>query len=102
MPTTSAKPSGSASTNGSHAKPGSGPAGALQPSDTFVHRHIGPDEHEQSEMLTLLGYGSLEQLSEAAVPAAIRMSGPLALDGIAGGTRERGEFEVQYGEAGGF
>ncbi len=45
-------------------------------------------------MLGLLGYGTLEQLSEAAVPAAIRLNRPLALDGIAGGTRERGEFEV--------
>ena len=32
------------------------------PSDTFVHRHIGPNEAEQKEMLVLLGYRSLEEL----------------------------------------
>src|SRR3954470_15011454 len=58
------------------------------PSDTFVHRHIGPNEAEQLEMLRLLGYGSLEELIDATVPPAIRMKRELDLGG------ERGEHEL--------
>ncbi len=96
MPTTSASGSTQtpATTNGTHGKPGAAEGVVLQPSDTFVHRHIGPDERDQAEMLKLLGYGSLDALTDVAVPAAIRMKGELKLDGVAGGTRERGEFEV--------
>ena len=32
----------------------------LGPTDTFIHRHIGPNEAEQREMLGLLGYSSLD------------------------------------------
>jgi glycine dehydrogenase len=39
---------------------------------TFADRHIGPSEHEQAKMLAECGYGSLDALVEAAVPAAIR------------------------------
>ncbi|HVV12839.1 aminomethyl-transferring glycine dehydrogenase [Amycolatopsis sp.] len=39
---------------------------------TFADRHIGPAEHEQAKMLAECGYGSLDALVEAAVPAAIR------------------------------
>ncbi len=96
MPTTSASGSthNSTTTNGTHVKSGAAADTLLQPSDTFVHRHIGPDERDQAEMLALLGYGSLDALTSVAVPAAIRMKGGLKLDGVAGGTRERGEFEV--------
>ena len=80
--------------NGTHAKPASADASILQPSDTFVHRHIGPDGEDRAEMLKLLGYASLDALTDVAVPGAIRMKGPLALDASAGGTRQRGEFEV--------
>ncbi len=52
-------------------------AGALAPTDTFVHRHIGPDEAEVAEMLALLGYPSLDKLIEAAVPSQIRTDSPL-------------------------
>jgi len=38
----------------------------------FADRHIGPSEHEQAKMLAECGYGSLDALVEAAVPAAIR------------------------------
>ncbi|HJQ46523.1 MAG TPA: aminomethyl-transferring glycine dehydrogenase [Amycolatopsis sp.] len=38
----------------------------------FTDRHIGPSEHEQAKMLAECGYGSLDALVEAAVPAAIR------------------------------
>ena len=50
---------------------------ALAPTDTFVHRHIGPDEAEVAEMLGLLGYASLDALIEAAVPSQIRTDAPL-------------------------
>jgi glycine dehydrogenase len=61
---------------------------ALAPTDTFVRRHIGPRDHEIAEMLRLLGYDSLESLSDAAVPAAIRLKKPLKLG------PPRGEHEL--------
>jgi glycine dehydrogenase len=97
MPTTKAPTPthGQSTSNGSHARPAPGAeAPILNPSDTFVHRHLGPTEQHQRDMLALLGYASLDAIADAAVPAAIRMNRPLALDGIAGGTRQRGEFEV--------
>ncbi|GAB4369814.1 MAG: aminomethyl-transferring glycine dehydrogenase [Acidobacteriota bacterium] len=47
--------------------------------DRFVDRHIGPREHEIREMLGVLGYESLEQLVDAAIPKAIRFEGDLDL-----------------------
>jgi glycine dehydrogenase len=41
-------------------------------SDSFADRHIGPSEHEQAKMLAECGFGSLDALVDAAVPAAIR------------------------------
>ncbi|NIH87657.1 aminomethyl-transferring glycine dehydrogenase [Amycolatopsis granulosa] len=46
---------------------------------SFADRHIGPSEHEQAKMLAECGYGSLDALVEAAVPAAIRTAGALGL-----------------------
>src|SRR5688572_11081406 len=60
----------------------------LAPTDTFVRRHIGPRDDEMGEMLKLLGYDSLDQLSDAAVPAAIRLKRPLRLGPA------RGEHEL--------
>ncbi|HVF05896.1 MAG TPA: aminomethyl-transferring glycine dehydrogenase [Frankiaceae bacterium] len=37
----------------------------------FAQRHIGPSPDEQAKMLALLGYGSLDDLTAAAVPATI-------------------------------
>jgi glycine dehydrogenase len=45
----------------------------------FSRRHIGPGADEQTEMLALLGYESLDQLAEATVPAQIRLQRPLKL-----------------------
>src|SRR5437764_13255555 len=47
--------------------------------DRFESRHIGPDEAEQAEMLRVLGYPSLDALTDAAVPANIRIAKPLAI-----------------------
>ncbi len=45
----------------------------------FTHRHIGPNEHETSEMLRTIGVDSMEDLIGRTVPAAIRMSKPLGI-----------------------
>src|SRR5690606_2967124 len=71
---------------------GGAAASVLSPSDTFVHRHIGPSEAEIDEMLGALGYRSLDELTDATVPASIRLPRAMALSGAA---REgRGEFEL--------
>ncbi len=46
---------------------------------TFVDRHVGPDEPQQTEMLKVLGFDSLEQLMAAAVPGGIRSASQLDL-----------------------
>ncbi|MEO6771435.1 MAG: aminomethyl-transferring glycine dehydrogenase [Kofleriaceae bacterium] len=51
----------------------------LAPSDTFARRHIGPDDTEVAAMLAELGYKTLEELTDATVPAGIRLQQPLAL-----------------------
>jgi len=52
----------------------------LAPSDTFARRHISPTQAEIDQMLAALGYRSLDELATAVVPAAIRLTRPLALD----------------------
>jgi glycine dehydrogenase len=60
----------------------------LAPSDTFVHRHIGPSEGEVREMLAALGAGSVAELIDQTVPRSIRFEKRL---GIGPGS---GEFEL--------
>ncbi|SDS91746.1 aminomethyl-transferring glycine dehydrogenase [Actinoplanes derwentensis] len=48
-------------------------------SSPFVSRHIGPDNDEQAQMLKAVGYGSVEQLMDAAIPSTIRFDGVLDL-----------------------
>ncbi|HVW80200.1 MAG TPA: aminomethyl-transferring glycine dehydrogenase [Mycobacteriales bacterium] len=45
----------------------------------FVDRHIGPSADERAKMLAVVGYGSLDELAAAALPAAIRTAEELAL-----------------------
>jgi glycine dehydrogenase len=45
----------------------------------FTPRHIGPTADEQAKMLAVLGYGSLAELAEAAVPETIRATEGLHL-----------------------
>ncbi len=47
--------------------------------DHFVNRHIGPDAAQQTRMLKTLGYKSVSDLIDSAVPAAIRQAEPLNL-----------------------
>jgi glycine dehydrogenase len=60
----------------------------LAPSDTFVHRHIGPSAADVRAMLAAIGYDSLDEMVDATVPAAIRMNRPLDIG------EPRGEFEL--------
>ncbi|MET0396705.1 MAG: aminomethyl-transferring glycine dehydrogenase, partial [Longimicrobiaceae bacterium] len=60
----------------------------LRHTDTFVRRHIGPDEAEIRQMLDALGYDSLDALVDATVPESIRLRRPLALG------PERSEYEM--------
>ena len=52
----------------------------LDASDTFVHRHIGPDEAEIAAMLATVGAASLDALSDETVPAAIQLARPLQIE----------------------
>jgi glycine dehydrogenase len=45
----------------------------------FSHRHIGPGPEDRARMLEVLGFGSIEELMDAAVPDGIRSDGPLGL-----------------------
>lgn len=47
--------------------------------DSFVSRHIGPDNNEQQEMLRFLGFSSLSELINEAVPSSIRTKRSLEL-----------------------
>ena len=49
------------------------------PSDAFVRRHIGPTDADIAAMLAAVGADSLDALMAEALPAAIRMQGPLTL-----------------------
>jgi glycine dehydrogenase len=57
----------------------------LAPVDTFVRRHVGPDESEITAMLAELGLTSLDQLIYETIPDGIRSKTELALGA------ERGE-----------
>jgi glycine dehydrogenase len=64
----------------------------LAPSDTFVHRHIGPRPHETATMLAALGVDSLDALIDRTVPVTIRVAQPLRLGDEVIAGREAGEF----------
>src|SRR5687767_12808588 len=48
--------------------------------DDFIRRHLGPSPDEISEMLRLLGVESLDELMDQAIPASIRLPGPISLN----------------------
>jgi glycine dehydrogenase len=60
----------------------------LDPSDTFVHRHLGPSPADISEMLETVGYDSLDALIDAAMPKSIRTDRSLSIG------EPRGEYEL--------
>jgi len=45
----------------------------------FAHRHVGPAETAQARMLEAIGYASLDELTEAALPAGIATDAALHL-----------------------
>src|SRR4030088_1532662 len=52
---------------------------AIPPAESFVPRHVGPDDRDVSEMVKSLGFASLDALIDATVPAKIRLRGGLDL-----------------------
>ncbi len=60
----------------------------LAATDTFVRRHIGPSEDEQTRMLTELGYDSMDAFVRDVIPDSIRMDGALRVG------PERSEHEL--------
>jgi len=60
----------------------------LAHTDSFVRRHIGPDENDRRAMLEILGCSSMDDLIGRTVPASIRLARPLQLGG------QRGEYEA--------
>lgn len=53
---------------------------ALQPTDLFLHRHIGPREKDKIKMLESIGFASMEDLVESTVPHSIKLTQPIHLD----------------------
>ncbi|MEP0846027.1 MAG: aminomethyl-transferring glycine dehydrogenase [Phycisphaerae bacterium] len=60
----------------------------LAPSDTFVHRHVGPRDDDIRAMLATIGCASLDELVRETVPSSIRLAKPLRLGA------PRGEHEL--------
>jgi glycine dehydrogenase len=58
------------------------------PHDSYRRRHIGPDEAERDAMVEAVGAASLDALVDEAIPAGIRLPGPLDLPS--------GQSEHQY------
>ncbi|MEH0558548.1 aminomethyl-transferring glycine dehydrogenase [Streptomyces silvae] len=55
------------------------PLSQLEQGIPFEQRHIGPDAEAQAKMLAQVGYGSLDELTAAAVPDVIRSAEALNL-----------------------
>src|SRR5947199_2607538 len=64
------------------AAPEASQGAVLDPTDTFVRRHLGSSAGEVRQMLETLGIGSIEELVGETVPASIRRTAPLALAGL--------------------
>ncbi|MGA9748192.1 MAG: aminomethyl-transferring glycine dehydrogenase [Nocardioides sp.] len=55
----------------------------LDAAQPFSRRHIGPDDSSRATMLAALGFGSLDELMQAAVPGGIRAGAALDLPAAA-------------------
>ncbi|MER6998929.1 aminomethyl-transferring glycine dehydrogenase [Streptomyces sp. NPDC000410] len=55
------------------------PLSQLERGTPFEQRHIGPDAEAQAKMLAQVGYGSLDELTAAAVPDVIKSAEALGL-----------------------
>src|SRR5258706_210880 len=52
---------------------------AIPSAESFVPRHVGPDDRDVAEMLKTLGFASLDALIDATVPRKIRLRQGLSL-----------------------
>ena len=52
---------------------------ALDASDWFARRHIGPSSDERDQMLEAVGVATLDALMDEVIPASIRLDKPLSL-----------------------
>ncbi|MFE0500714.1 aminomethyl-transferring glycine dehydrogenase [Lysobacter soli] len=52
---------------------------ALEHHDAFLERHIGPNDAEIAQMLGVVGFDSLDAMTDAIVPASIKSPKPLDL-----------------------
>ncbi|MEU0006085.1 aminomethyl-transferring glycine dehydrogenase [Streptomyces sp. NPDC006314] len=57
------------------------PLSELEQGISFEQRHIGPDQEARAKMLAHVGYGSLDELTAAAVPDVIKNADALDLPG---------------------
>lgn len=57
------------------------PLSQLERGTPFERRHVGPDAAAQAKMLAQVGYGSLDELTAAAVPDVIKSAEALGLPG---------------------
>ncbi|GAA3308341.1 aminomethyl-transferring glycine dehydrogenase [Streptomyces cinereospinus] len=57
------------------------PLSELEQGIPFEQRHIGPDQEARAKMLAQVGYGSLDELTAAAVPDVIKNADALDLPG---------------------
>ncbi|WP_370588021.1 aminomethyl-transferring glycine dehydrogenase [Trichocoleus sp. FACHB-591] len=73
---------------GAHAAQPTQIQGGLPLTDEFVDRHLGPSAAEVDQMLSELGFSSLEALIDKAVPPGIRLQQPLQLE------EGRSEYEL--------
>jgi glycine dehydrogenase len=60
----------------------------------FSRRHIGPSPYDQQRMLDVLGYSTIDELMDAAIPEPIRTSSPLGLPGAASEAEVLGELRA--------
>lgn len=51
----------------------------LERGTPFERRHIGPDREAQAKMLAQVGFGSLDELTDTAVPDVIKSAEALGL-----------------------
>ncbi|MEM7151230.1 MAG: aminomethyl-transferring glycine dehydrogenase [Myxococcota bacterium] len=69
----------------------------LSPTDTFVHRHIGPSDLEIAKMLEVLGCTDLDALVDSTIPADIRLNGPLDIGPARGEAELLDELREEVG-----
>jgi glycine dehydrogenase len=69
----------------------------LYPSDTFLHRHIGPRPDDVRDMLSVVGASSLDTLIEEVIPSGIRREAPLDLPSAESESQYLGRMKVMAG-----